>query len=108
VLPARSAGYREIWIAGISMGGLGALSYAVKYPGHLDRVLLLAPYLGEAHASDPHFRELWRWIVHDEGAPERFSRLCLGYGTARCVRRPERPARRPAPGRECARGPRRP
>src|ERR671936_813894 len=49
VLPARERGYREVWLVGISMGGLGALSYVVHYPDHISRALLLAPYLGEPH-----------------------------------------------------------
>src|ERR671936_276516 len=49
VLPARAQGYGEIWLVGISMGGLGALSYVVHYPDHISRALLLAPYLGEPH-----------------------------------------------------------
>jgi pimeloyl-ACP methyl ester carboxylesterase len=44
--PARKAGYREIWIAGGSMGGLGALMYEHEYPGDAAGLVLLSPYLG--------------------------------------------------------------
>ncbi|MEM9194184.1 MAG: alpha/beta hydrolase [Myxococcota bacterium] len=44
--PARRAGYREIWLVGISMGGFGALSYATDYREEVAGVILLAPYLG--------------------------------------------------------------
>jgi pimeloyl-ACP methyl ester carboxylesterase len=45
VLPARAAGV-SIWLGGISLGGLIALDYAASYPGELDGLCLLAPYLG--------------------------------------------------------------
>jgi pimeloyl-ACP methyl ester carboxylesterase len=51
VLPARRAGYRRVWLAGISMGGLGALIYADRYPGGVDGIFLIAPYLGETEAA---------------------------------------------------------
>jgi pimeloyl-ACP methyl ester carboxylesterase len=45
VLPARAAG-TSIWLNGISLGGLFALDYAATYPGEIDGICLLAPYLG--------------------------------------------------------------
>ena len=45
ILPARARGYRSIWIAGISLGGLGSLIYASTYPGEIDGVIALAPYI---------------------------------------------------------------
>jgi pimeloyl-ACP methyl ester carboxylesterase len=95
VLPARSRGYREIWLVGISMGGIGALSYMVHYPGHIARALLLAPYLGEPEwlreGADPkpelpqadarrHVRNLWRWIREHHREQAVRPRLYLGYG----------------------------
>lgn len=46
VLPARAAGYRQIWLVGISLGGFGALGYAARHGREVDGVLALAPYLG--------------------------------------------------------------
>ena len=69
VLPARSR-YREVWLVGISMGGMGALSYVAQYPDHIARALLLAPYLGETEW-------MWRWIRDQPAHP----RLYLGYGS---------------------------
>lgn len=46
--PAKSRGYREIWLAGISLGGLGSLLTVRQHAGEIAGVLLLAPYLGEA------------------------------------------------------------
>jgi pimeloyl-ACP methyl ester carboxylesterase len=45
VQPARAAGV-AIWLGGISLGGLIALDYAASYPGEIDGLCLLAPYLG--------------------------------------------------------------
>ena len=97
VLPARSRGYREIWLVGISMGGFGALSYVAQYPGHITRALLLAPYLGEADriqdvtdgeletaARDDarsHVRRLWHWIRAHHQEQAMRPTLYLGYGS---------------------------
>lgn len=45
VLPAQAAGI-SVWLNGISLGGLFALDYAATYPGEIDGMCLLAPYLG--------------------------------------------------------------
>ena len=47
VLPARAAGYDTIWLAGTSLGGIGALFYLRDHPQDLAGVLAIAPYLGE-------------------------------------------------------------
>jgi pimeloyl-ACP methyl ester carboxylesterase len=46
IAPAISQGYREIWLAGASMGGLGVLMYEHEYPGALAGLVLMAPYMG--------------------------------------------------------------
>jgi pimeloyl-ACP methyl ester carboxylesterase len=43
--PNRDA-YDEIWIVGLSMGGIGALLTAWTYPEDIDGLVLIAPYLG--------------------------------------------------------------
>ena len=45
--PARDAGYRRIWLVGISMGGFGVMHYARAHPDQITGVVGLAPYLGE-------------------------------------------------------------
>jgi Serine aminopeptidase, S33 len=47
VAPARRNGYRRIWLAGASMGGMGAMLYERAYPGTLAGVVLFAPFLGD-------------------------------------------------------------
>jgi pimeloyl-ACP methyl ester carboxylesterase len=47
VIPARAHGYREIWLVGVSMGGLGAFFHERTFPGETDGLILLAPFLGD-------------------------------------------------------------
>jgi pimeloyl-ACP methyl ester carboxylesterase len=98
IAPARAAGYRRIWLGGISLGGYLALAYASTHPGQIEGLTLIAPYLGRrgllleiqraggprawragAPAHDPgdHDAALWTWLG-DPGpaAPP----IWLGYG----------------------------
>jgi pimeloyl-ACP methyl ester carboxylesterase len=52
IAPARNAGYENIWLLGISMGGLGSLLYASEYPQQVDGIVLLAPFLGDRSAIE--------------------------------------------------------
>ncbi|KAB7624187.1 alpha/beta fold hydrolase [Alkalilimnicola sp. S0819] len=93
--PARAAGYRHIWLVGISMGGLGSLLYAREHPEQVDGIVALAPFLGREdwlEAADGRGSPgeqlgygfepgLWRWLQgYARGAP-RQPRLILAYGT---------------------------
>jgi pimeloyl-ACP methyl ester carboxylesterase len=103
VLPAQAKGYRQTWIIGVSMGGLGSLLYAQKHPTEITGVLALAPYLGdhkliqeireaggiaawpmpekvEPPTSDNYQRDLWRWLKAVTEGKERGPRLYLGWG----------------------------
>lgn len=99
VEPAREQGYRNVWILGISMGGLGALLYASEYPDHVDGLVLLAPYLGErrsiemisasgsvsAHGDraedlESYEIDIWTWLEDEPG--ENRPPIVLGYGTS--------------------------
>jgi pimeloyl-ACP methyl ester carboxylesterase len=40
-------GLADVTILGISMGGLGALTYSLRYPAEVDEMLLLSPFVGE-------------------------------------------------------------
>lgn len=92
-------GYQRLWLAGISLGGFGALSYAERHLGQIDGLILFAPYLGEptlvgeiaragglAHwepgevAPGDHGRRVWRWLKQERAsAPPRLP-IYLGYG----------------------------
>lgn len=109
VVPARRYGYREVWLAGASMGGMGTLMYDQAYPGEMDGLILLAPYLGEAPLlreietagglmewqpgppavlSRENFqRELWRHVQSWHRNPGRASTVWLGYGDRDRLRR---------------------
>ncbi|MGH8378537.1 MAG: alpha/beta hydrolase-fold protein, partial [Gammaproteobacteria bacterium] len=47
IVPARQRGYREIWLTGASMGGMGALLYESRYPHDVAGIVLFAPYMGD-------------------------------------------------------------
>ncbi len=47
VAPALRAGYRRIWLAGASLGGMGALLYEQQHPGTVTGIVLFAPFLGD-------------------------------------------------------------
>ena len=53
VAPARAAGYERIVLAGISLGGLGAVLYAHEHPADVDELILLAPYLENPGLAPP-------------------------------------------------------
>lgn len=48
VQPALASGYRNIWLAGISLGAYNALHYAAQHARFLAGIYLLAPYPGTA------------------------------------------------------------
>jgi S-formylglutathione hydrolase FrmB len=93
--PASLSGYRSIWLAGISMGGLGALLYASRYEGAVTGIIAIAPFLG-AHTlvqeiitagglaqwtstvtiSD-EIGDLWRWV---QARTQRHPHIFLAFG----------------------------
>lgn len=89
--PARANGAEQVWIAGISLGGLGGLVYRQKNPADIDGVILMAPYLGDwdelevyldgsaaARARlDPDFVDIWQAI---ETIPPERPALALAFG----------------------------
>lgn len=102
IVPAQARGYRQIWLGGASMGGMGTLLYDSQYPGQMSGLLLLAPYLGEnpiheeivaagglakwkAGPSEPlgddtWQRVLWRHIQSFANEPGANRRVWLAYG----------------------------
>ena len=93
-------GYTRVWMLGISLGGLGALSYARAYPRDVQGVILLAPFLGTTGliaevtragslaqwspgdiASDPE-RAFLAWLQRSTWNVAGRPALQLGYGRA--------------------------
>ena len=75
VVPARERGHTRIWLAGVSLGGLAALSYAARHESDIEGILLISPYpatrdvLREMEAAGGLGR--WRPVIPPEGDLER-------------------------------------
>lgn len=90
--PARAHGYAHLVIVGVSLGGYGALRYAMRHPGRVETLALLSPFLGAgdamldlAEADDPDFARTWEWLRRYPGDPRAraaagYPRIVLGYG----------------------------
>jgi pimeloyl-ACP methyl ester carboxylesterase len=98
VAPARAAGYRRLWLLGISLGGMGALLHARAYSA-AEGVILLSPFLGtpglvaevtaagglgawrpgEVAANDSE-RQLLAWLKGHLASRAPRPALYLGYG----------------------------
>lgn len=99
--PAR-ARYRQVWLAGISLGGLGALLYDRAHPDEAHGLLLMSPYLGDSAihreirdaggldgwqpgpeqplGPATFQRELWRYLKDWPHHPERTRTTWLAFG----------------------------
>jgi pimeloyl-ACP methyl ester carboxylesterase len=108
--PARARGYEQLWLIGMSMGGMGTVFYSRAHASDVTGVLALAPYLGEdelideIHAQgglaswrapprvevvneDNYQRELWRWLQAVIRGQEPGPNIYLGYGRSDKLRR---------------------
>jgi len=45
--PAKNRGFRNIWLVGNSLGGVGSLMYVKEYPKDIAGVVLLGPFVGD-------------------------------------------------------------
>jgi pimeloyl-ACP methyl ester carboxylesterase len=103
IAPARAKGYRNIWLVGVSLGGLGALIQARAQPADADGLILLSPYLGEPRVTDAVRADgglrawrgtvpdplpddvdlrLWQWLQAYSTDPALRPPLYLGYALA--------------------------
>jgi pimeloyl-ACP methyl ester carboxylesterase len=110
IQPARERGrYRQVWLAGASMGGMGVILYDRAHPGALDGLVLMAPYLGDGKivrevadaggvatwnagppqdlGADTFQREMWRHIQRWQRTPAEGQRVWLTYGRSDRLRR---------------------
>jgi pimeloyl-ACP methyl ester carboxylesterase len=101
IFPAKQNGYKNIWLLGISMGGLGAVIYAKHYPGSVTGLILLAPFLGypamigeissagglskwsptEPIDKDDYEHLIWKWLKGYTIPDMQHPRLLVGYGS---------------------------
>lgn len=100
IAPLRKKGLARIWLMGISLGSMGALSYAREYAGAIEGVILLAPFLGSRGliaeitqagglrhwrpgtlTSEDDERWLLAWLRQYRAGDPALPRICLGYGT---------------------------
>jgi len=105
VQPARRKGYARIWLAGASMGGMGALLYEREHPGELTGIALFAPFLGSGELleeirtagglrewepgplpaemnGDNYQRQVWKMVKGWADRPELARRVWLACGTS--------------------------
>jgi len=98
MLPASTSGYRSIWLAGISMGGLGALLYASHYPKDVQGVVAIAPFLGtrtlvqeiavsgglaqwsSTVTPSDEIQTLWRWAHSQRTDRAPMPEIVLAFG----------------------------
>jgi len=90
IKPALDAGYSEIYLGGTSLGGLGSLLYIKQYPDDINKIFILAPYLGDAqdynylieNTAAPKVQRdvnLWPWLTQLPDATK--NKIYLAYGT---------------------------
>jgi len=99
ILPAKKNGYDNIWLVGVSMGGLGAMMYDAAYPEEVTGICVLAPYLGEGSILEEIAgagglakwqpgalrgheveREIWQKLASYAAGKKSAGRVYLGFG----------------------------
>ena len=81
VQPAKARGHERVWLAGVSLGGLAALSYAARHEEDVAGIVLISPY----PATRDVLREMeaagglgeWKPVIPPEGDLEREAWLWL-------------------------------
>ncbi len=92
IAPAQAQGYTRIWLLGISLGGMGALMYAAQFPGIVEGLVLLAPFLGTqgtvAELVRAQYLTAWSAAGSAATAPELQVLTWLQHHAARRAQRP--------------------
>ena len=101
--PALKAGYKRIWLAGASLGGMGALLYEQQHPQAVTGIVLFAPFLGDRSLlkeisdaggprgwqpgelpsevnSENYQRQVWKMVKGWAEEPQRARRVWLACG----------------------------
>lgn len=86
--PYRQLGYRQVWLAGFSMGGMGSLFYLRSYTDEVDGVLLTSPFLGWGELAEEIRNaggvSAWQATTTDEEQWERLIwSFIKGFGSRR-------------------------
>jgi hypothetical protein len=98
--PAKTEGFEEFYLVGISLGGHGVLLYATEYPEDVDGIVILAPFISGDRASDAidqaggledwedcpflawtHACNLWKSLKVYVSDPRNQKKVVLGFGT---------------------------
>lgn len=99
--PARAQGYKSIWLAGISLGGFGSLMYSRIFPGEIDGVIAIAPFIASNDVlnevidagglarwqpelplkTDDYQRDLLLWLRGYADPNMKRPKLYIGYGS---------------------------
>jgi pimeloyl-ACP methyl ester carboxylesterase len=99
VLPAMARGCRQVWLVGTSLGALGSVAYAKRYPAAVAGMVLLGAYLGEepilgeigragglsawiaaGSVGYPYEVRTWQWLKRYPELRPPLPELYLGYG----------------------------
>lgn len=100
IAPLRENSLSRIWLMGISLGSMGALSYAREHAGVIEGMILIAPFLGTRGliaeitqagglrhwhpgtiTPQDDERRLLAWLQQYRAGDPKLPRICLGYGT---------------------------
>ena len=92
IIPAKASGIEQVWLFGISMGGLGSLLTQLENPELVHAVIVMAPYIGDwdeissyladpgkaAESVRPEFINLWQSFI---STPKGEADISLAFGT---------------------------
>jgi pimeloyl-ACP methyl ester carboxylesterase len=99
VLPAMDRGCRQVWLVGTSLGAMGSVAYAKRFPAAVAGVVLLGAYLGEepilgeiersgglaawtpaGSVGYPYEVRSWHWLQRYTEVRPSLPELYIGYG----------------------------
>jgi pimeloyl-ACP methyl ester carboxylesterase len=104
IRPLRRDGYKEVWLVGISLGGLGSVHSLRVHGAEITGAILLAPFLGDPALAEEveraggipkwvpgnvdamtdeeqrTYRRAWQWFRLYHDAERKGPQLFLGYG----------------------------